>query len=42
MNETCDSKKSRVIKEQEASRLFGKLGFQKSLYRISVLGNISF
>ena len=38
----CDSKQSRVIKEQEASGLLSSLGIKKQLSKIPLLGNILF
>ena len=37
-----DSKKSRFIKKQEATRLLSGLGFRRPLRKISLLGGISF
>ena len=36
----CGSKKSRFIREQEASRLFSSLGFKAPLNKIPLLGDI--
>ena len=38
----CDTKKSRFIKEQEASRLLSSLGIKALLSKIRFLGNILF
>ena len=39
---TCDSKKSRFIKKQEASGILGNLGFKTPLSKIPLLGDILF
>ena len=36
----CDSKKSRFIKKQEASRLLSNLGLRTGLSKIALLGTI--
>ena len=36
----CDSKKSRFIKEQEASKLLSSLGLKTPLDKIPLLGDI--
>ena len=38
----CDSKKSRFIKEQEATGLLSSLGIRTPLRKIPLLGNILF
>ena len=38
----CDSKKSRFMKEQEASRLSSSLGIETPLSNISLLGKMLF
>ena len=38
----CDSKKSRFMKEQEASRLSSSLGIETPLSNISLLGEMLF
>ena len=38
----CDSKKSKFIKKQEASRLLSKLGIKTPLSKIPILGNVLF
>ena len=38
----CDSKKSKFIKEQEASRLLSSLGRKTPLNKIPLLGPLSF
>ena len=39
---TCNSKKPRFIKEQEAKRLLSKLGIKTPLNKIPILGDILF
>ena len=38
----CESKKSRVIKNQEAKGLLGNLGIKTPLSKVPILGNILF
>ena len=38
----CDSKKSRFIKKQEASRILSSLGLKTSLSKVPLLGGILF
>ena len=38
----CDSKKSKFIKEQEASRLLSSLGINKTLSKIPLVGHLLF
>ena len=38
----CDSKKSKIIKKQEASRLLSSLGTKASLSKIPLLGPLWF
>ena len=38
----CDSKKSRFIKKQEASRILSSLGLKTSLSKVPLLGDILF
>ena len=40
--EVCDSKKSKFIKEQEASGLLSSLGIKKHLNKIPLLGPLLF
>ena len=40
--EVCDSKKSKFIKEQEASGLFISLGIKTSLSKVSLAGPLLF
>ena len=38
----CNSKKSKFIKKQEASRLLSKLGIKTPLSKIPILGDVLF
>ena len=38
----CDSKKSKFIKEQRASRLFGRLGIKAPFRKILLVGSLLF
>ena len=38
----CGSKKSRLIKNQEAKRLLGNLGLRTPLSKVPILGDILF
>ena len=40
--EICGSKKSRLIKNQEAKGLLSKLGIKTSLSKVPILGDILF
>ena len=40
--EICGSKKSRLIKNQEAKRLLSKLGIKTSSTKVPILGDILF
>ena len=40
--EVCDSKKSKFIKEQEASRFLDSLGIKKPVSKIPVVGPLLF